>query len=78
MVWGRNKKYPLERGYFGLHFDFGIDAGGEGEILETLDGLGGGVADVDEAFVNFHLESFTTSLVDVWRFHDGESAALGW
>ena len=28
---------------FELHFDFGIDASREGEVLQALDGLGGGV-----------------------------------
>ena len=45
--------------------------------MEALDGLGGGIVDVDKALVDFHFESFTTGLVDVWRLHDGESAALG-
>ena len=60
-----------------LHLDFGIDPGREGEILEAVDGLGGGVANVDQAFVDFHLESLTTGLVDVRGLHDGEGATLG-
>ena len=61
-----------------LHFDFGVDASWEGEILEALDRLWGGAQDVNKAFVDFHFESFTTSLVDVWGFHDGESRTFGW
>lgn len=60
-----------------LHLDFGIDAGGEGEVLEAVDGLGGGIADVNQALVDFHFKSFATSLVDMWRLHDGEGATLG-
>ncbi len=60
-----------------LHLDFCVDAGWKGEILERIDRLRGGVGDVDEALVDFHLEGFATGLVDVWGFDDGESAALG-
>ena len=28
--------------------------------------------------MNFHFESFATSLIDMWGFDDGESASLGW
>ena len=45
--------------------------------METLDGLGGGVEDVDQALVNLHLEGFATSLVDMGRLHYGEGTALG-
>jgi hypothetical protein len=59
-------------GHFLLHFDFGVDTSWEGEILEALDRLWGGIEDVDKAFVNLHFEGFTTGLVDVWGFHNGE------
>ena len=60
-----------------LHLDFDVDAGGEGEVLEGFDGFGGGVQDVDEAFVDFHFEGFAAGFVDVGGFDDGESAAFG-
>ena len=63
---------------FVLHLDFGVNASREGKILKTLDGLWSGVFDVNEAFVDFHFESFATGFVDVWGFYDSESAAFGW
>ncbi len=65
-------------GFSDLHLDFGVDASWQGEILQRINRLGRSVGDVNQALVNFHFESFTTGLVDVWRLHNGESAALGW
>lgn len=61
-----------------LHLDFGIYASWKGEVLQALDSLWVGVRDIDKAFVNFHLESFTTSLIDMWGLYYGKGAALGW
>ena len=46
--------------------------------MKALDGFWGGVVDVDQAFVNFHFESFTTGLVDMWGFNYGKGRTLGW
>ena len=62
--------------YF-LHFDFGVHTSGEGEVLEGFDGFGGGVHNVNQAFVNFHLKGFAAGLVDVGGFDDGEGRAFG-
>ena len=64
--------------FYRLHLDFSIYAGWEGEILKALNRLWSSVADVDEALVNFHLESFTTGLIDMWGLYYSESAALSW
>ena len=55
-----------------LHADFCVNASRESKVLQTLDGLWGGIGDIDEAFVDFHFESFTTGFVNVWGFHNGE------
>lgn len=46
--------------------------------MEALDRLWVGADDVDKALVDLHFEGFTASFVNVWRLHNGESAALGW
>lgn len=75
------RKTPLYGGVFfwidELHFDLGIDASWEREILQGVNRLWSGVRDVDEALVDFHLESLTTSLVDMWGFDNRERTALG-
>ena len=48
-----------------LDLDLDVDAGGEVEALERLDGLRGGLDDVDEALVDAHLEVLARVLVDV-------------
>ena len=45
--------------------------------MEGVDGFGGGFGNIDEAFVDLHFESFTASFVNVWRFNDSKSTALG-
>lgn len=60
-----------------LHFNFSVDASGEGEILEGIYGFGGGVTDVNETLVDFHFEGFATGFVDVGAFNYGESTAFG-
>lgn len=45
--------------------------------MESIDGFGSGFGNIDEAFVDFHFESFTTSFVNVWRLNNSKSAALG-
>jgi hypothetical protein len=48
-----------------LDLDLDVDAGGEVEPLERLDGLRRGLDDVDKALVDAHLEVFARVLVDV-------------
>src|SRR4051812_17896732 len=48
-----------------LDVDGDIDAGREVELLEFVDGLGGGLQDVDEALVRAGLELLHRLLVDV-------------
>jgi len=60
-----------------LHLDFCVNASWKRKILQAVDSLWCCTKDIDEALVDFHFESFTTGLVNVWRFHNGESAALG-
>ena len=39
-----------------LDLDFDVDTGRKFDALERIDGLGGGIHDVDEALMNAHLE----------------------
>jgi hypothetical protein len=59
-----------------LHFDFDVDAGGEIEIHEGVDGFGSGLGDVDEALVGAHLKLFTRVLVNVRRAQHGHTTFL--
>lgn len=52
--------------------DLNIDAGGEIELLELIDGAGGGVENVEKALVGADLELIGGLLVDVHRTVDGE------
>jgi hypothetical protein len=45
---------PTDSGVLDLDFD--VDTGREFDALERIDGLGGGIHDVDEALMNAHLE----------------------
>jgi hypothetical protein len=49
----------------GLDLDLDVDTGREVETLEALDGLAGGLHDVEEALVDAHLEVLAGVLVDV-------------
>jgi len=60
-----------------LHLDFCVNASWKRKILQAVDSLWCCTKDIDETLVDFHFESFATGLVNVWRFHNGESAALG-
>src|SRR5947199_7845124 len=60
-----------------LDLDLDVDAGGEVEALERLDGLRGRLHDVDEALVDAHLEMLAGVLVDVRRPDHAEAADLG-
>lgn len=46
--------------------------------MQTLNRLRVCANDVNQAFVDLHLEGFTAGFIDVWRLHNGESAAFGW
>src|SRR5438876_5286388 len=60
-----------------LNLDLDVDAGGEVEALERLDGLARWLDDVEETLVDAHLEVLARVLVDVRRAHDAEPADLG-
>src|SRR5215216_7109731 len=60
-----------------LDLDLDVDAGGEVEALEGLDGLRRGLDDVDQALVNAHLEVLARVLVDVRRPDQAVAANLG-
>ena len=47
-----------------LHFDFDVHAGWEIEIRQVIDRFGGGVDDVDQAFVDPHFVLVARVLVD--------------
>ena len=53
------------RGLTLLHLQFDVDAGGEVEALQGLDGLAGRFHDVDQTLVDAHLEVLAAVLVDV-------------
>src|SRR5438552_17816221 len=48
-----------------LHFDFDIDARGEIELGQGIDGLGPRIQDIDQPLVRLELELLTALLVDV-------------
>ena len=60
-----------------LELDLDIDACGEVETHERVDGRGRGVEDVDEALVSAHLELLTGILVLVRRTDDRIEGTLG-
>ena len=48
-----------------LDLDLDVDARGEVEALERVDGLAGGLDDVDQPLVDPHLEVLAAVLVDL-------------
>ncbi len=60
-----------------LQLDLDLHAGGELESHQSLDGLGGGVGDVDQALVGAALELLTAVLVLVDSAQDGDDFLLG-
>src|SRR6266487_6807164 len=60
-----------------LDLDLDVDAGGEIEALERLDGLRRGLDDVDEPLVDAHLEVLARVLVDMRRPDQAVAADLG-
>ena len=75
-----DSKAPPERGLGerdSLHLDFDVDAGGEVEVHEGVDGFGGRVGDVDEALVGSHFELLAGVLVDVRAAQDRHRVFLG-
>ena len=61
-----------------LHLDFGVAAGGEGEVHEGVNGFGGGVENVYQALVGAHLKLLAAFFVDVRAFDDRIDTAAGW
>src|SRR5271170_1894887 len=61
-----------------LELDFDVDAGGEIELHERIDGLRRRIDDVEQTLVRAHFELLAALLVDVRRAVDGELLDLGW
>ena len=60
-----------------LHLDFDVAAGGEGEVHEAIDSLGGRFKYVYKAFVNAHFKLFAAFFVHVRAFYDRKGALAG-
>src|SRR5256886_6841667 len=60
-----------------LHFDFDIDARGEIELGQGIDGLGPRIQDIDQPLVRLELELLATLLVDVRAPEHGPQLPLG-
>src|SRR5689334_24061914 len=60
-----------------LELDLDVDAGREVELHQRVDGLRGGIDDIEQALVGAHLELLAALLVDVRRAVDGELLDLG-
>ena len=58
-----------------LDVDGDIDAGREVELLEFVDGLGGGLQDVDEALVRAGLELLFGYVTDIRSLSKGRASA---
>src|SRR5262249_31308004 len=55
-----------------LELDLDVDAGGQIELHESVDGLRGRIDNIEKALVRAHLELLAALLVDVRRTVDGE------
>src|SRR6201996_9347038 len=66
-----------ERESKNLELDLDVDAGGQVELHQSIDGLRGRIDDVEQALVGAHLELFAALLVDVRRTVDGELLDAG-
>src|ERR1700743_2964023 len=60
-----------------LKLDLDIDARREVELHQRIDGLRGGLDDVEQTFVGANLELLATLLVDMGRAVDGETLHPG-
>src|ERR1700741_3795514 len=60
-----------------LELDLDVDTGGQVELHESIDGLRGGVDNVEKALVGAHLELLAALLVHVRRTVDGELLDAG-
>src|SRR5262249_15317585 len=61
-----------------LELDLDVDAGGQIELHESIDGLRGRIDNVEKTLVGAHLELLAALLVDVRRTVDGELLDAGW
>src|SRR6516165_9212834 len=68
--WRRTKIQNLE-------LDLDVDAGGQIELHESIDGLRGRIDNVEKALVRAHLELLAALLVDMRRTVDGELLDAG-
>src|ERR1700751_4221775 len=69
-AWRRTKIQNLE-------LDLDVDAGGQIELHESIDGLRGRIDNVEKALVRAHLELLAALLVDMRRTVDGELLDAG-
>src|SRR5690242_12809048 len=60
-----------------LELDLDVDACGEVELHESIDGLRGRIDNVEQALVGAHLELLAALLVDMRRTVDGELLDAG-
>ena len=60
------KQYILPRRGSCLGFDFDVDAGCYWEDFEFVDGVGGGIEDVEDADVRAHFKLLAGFSIDVW------------
>ena len=58
-----------------LHFDFSVATSWQAEVHQAIDGLWGRADDIDQAFMNTHLERFTALFVNMRALDDRKSAA---
>src|ERR1700680_4463007 len=67
-----------ERMVISSELDLDVDAGGEIELHQRIDGLRGRIDDVEEPLVGAHLELLAALLVDVRAAVDGELLDPRW
>src|SRR6266481_4690150 len=58
--------------------DLDVDAGGQIELHQRIDGLRGRIDNIEQALVRAHLELLAALLVDMRRTVDGELLDAGW
>src|SRR5262249_39100218 len=60
-----------------LELDLDVDACGQIELHQGVDGLRGRIDNVEKTLVSAHLELLTALLIDMWRTVDGELLDAG-
>src|SRR5580765_464895 len=67
----------MRTGFKKSELDFDVDAGGQVELHQRVDGLRGRIDNVEQALVGAHLELLAALLVHVRRTVDGELLDAG-